>query len=78
MSEHKATVEWKRKIPDFDYSSYNRDHDWTFDGGATVRASAAPAYQGNCFIANSVRTEVSVEWQLGSSIASGPSSWGRV
>lgn len=47
MSEHKVTVEWKRETPDFAYQSYNRDHDWTFDAGVTVRASAAPAYQGS-------------------------------
>jgi organic hydroperoxide reductase OsmC/OhrA len=47
MSEHTATVEWKRETPDFAYQSYNRDHDWTFDGGITVRASAAPAYLGS-------------------------------
>lgn len=47
MSEHKVTVEWKCETPDFSYQSYNRDHDWTFDAGVTVRASAAPAYLGN-------------------------------
>jgi len=47
MSEHTVTVEWKRETPDFTYQSYNRDHDWTFDGGITVRASAAPAYLGS-------------------------------
>ncbi len=47
MSEHKVTVEWKRETPDFTYPSYNRDHDWIFDAGVNVRASAAPAYLGN-------------------------------
>jgi organic hydroperoxide reductase OsmC/OhrA len=47
MSEHRATIAWKRESPDFTYESYNRDHDWTFDAGVTVRASAAPAYKGN-------------------------------
>ena len=47
MSEHKATIEWKRESPDFAYETYNRDHDWSFDAGITVRASAAPAYKGN-------------------------------
>ena len=46
MSEHKVTVEWKRETPDFEYQSYNRDHDWVFDAGITVRASATPAYLG--------------------------------
>jgi organic hydroperoxide reductase OsmC/OhrA len=47
MSEHKVTVEWKRETDDFAYPTYNRDHDWTFDAGITVRASASPAYVGN-------------------------------
>ena len=47
MSEHTITVEWKRETPDFAYQSYNRDHNWTFDAGITVRASATPAYLGS-------------------------------
>src|SRR5438067_4404070 len=47
MSEHKITLAWQRQSADFTYTSYNRDHAWSFDGGATVAASAAPAYQGN-------------------------------
>ncbi len=47
MSEHTATIDWKRETPDFAYETYNRDHDWSFDAGITVRASAAPAYQGS-------------------------------
>lgn len=47
MSEHKVTVVWKRETPDFAYETYNRDHDWNFDAGVTVRASANPAYLGS-------------------------------
>lgn len=47
MSEHRATIAWKREGSDFSYKGYNRDHDWTFDAGITVRASAAPAYLGS-------------------------------
>ncbi len=47
MSEHKVTVDWKRETPDFAYETYNRDHDWVFDAGLTVRASANPAYLGS-------------------------------
>jgi organic hydroperoxide reductase OsmC/OhrA len=47
MSEHKATIDWKRETPDFAYETYNRDHDWSFDAGITVRASASPAYRGS-------------------------------
>ena len=46
MSEHTATITWRRETPDFAYETYNRDHDWSFDAGITVRASAAPAYKG--------------------------------
>ncbi len=50
MSEHTATIAWRREMPDFAYETYNRDHDWSFDAGITVRASANPAYLGseNC------------------------------
>ncbi len=47
MSEHAVTIGWKRETPDFAYETYNRDHDWAFDAGVTVRASANPAYLGN-------------------------------
>jgi organic hydroperoxide reductase OsmC/OhrA len=47
MSEHTVTIDWRRETPGFEYQSYNRDHDWVFDAGITVRASANPAYQGN-------------------------------
>ncbi len=47
MSEHGAAILWKRESSDFTYETYNRDHDWSFDAGITVRGSAAPAYKGN-------------------------------
>ena len=47
MSEHHATVDRERETPDFAYETYNRDHDWSFDAGVTVRASANPAYLGS-------------------------------
>jgi organic hydroperoxide reductase OsmC/OhrA len=47
MSEHKATIRWRRETADFKYETYNRDHDWGFDAGITVRASASPAYMGS-------------------------------
>jgi organic hydroperoxide reductase OsmC/OhrA len=46
MSEHRVTIDWKRETPDFAYETYNRDHDWHFDAGITLRGSAAPAYKG--------------------------------
>jgi len=47
MSEHKATIDWKRETESFSYESYSRDHIVEFDGGVRVPASAAPAYRGN-------------------------------
>lgn len=42
MSEHTATVEWRRGDQAFTDNRYTRAHDWRFDGGATVRGSSAP------------------------------------
>ena len=47
MSEHTATISWRRTTPDFRYESYSRDHDWSFDAGLVVSASASPHYRGN-------------------------------
>ncbi len=47
MSTHNATVHWRRETSDFKYETYNRDHDWAFDAGINIRASAAPGYLGN-------------------------------
>src|ERR1044072_3613477 len=52
MSEHKITLEWKRESENFTYESSNRDHEWVFEGGARVSASAAPAYRGNPALVN--------------------------
>ena len=43
MSEHRATIAWKRSGADFATGKYSRAHTWTFDGGATVPASSSPA-----------------------------------
>lgn len=43
MSEHKATIRWIRSGPDFLKGRYSREHIWSFDGGATVAASASPS-----------------------------------
>lgn len=42
MSEHRATIEWRRETADFDYQSYNRGHTWSFERGIRVPATAAP------------------------------------
>lgn len=46
MSEHQAKIDWTRQSPDFTYDSYNRAHQWSFDSGVQVPASAAPDYRG--------------------------------
>lgn len=46
MSEHKATIAWKRKSKDFTFDSYNRDHEWRFNDTVEVPASSAPQFQG--------------------------------
>jgi organic hydroperoxide reductase OsmC/OhrA len=43
MSTYTATVRWKRSADDvFAAGRYSRAHEWTFDGGAVVPASASP------------------------------------
>lgn len=43
MSEHKATISWKRTGDDFLKGKYSREHTWTFDGGAIIAASPSPS-----------------------------------
>ena len=44
MSEYTATVRWQRNADaDFVRNRYSRAHEWRFDGGAVVRASASPS-----------------------------------
>ena len=43
LSSYKATVRWSRGAKDlFASGRYSRAHEWTFDGGAVVPASASP------------------------------------
>jgi organic hydroperoxide reductase OsmC/OhrA len=43
MSTYTATVRWRRKPEErFTDGRYSRAHQWAFDGGATVPASASP------------------------------------
>jgi len=42
MSEHKSRVEWNLTGP-FDYKTYSRAHDISFEGGIHVPGNAAPA-----------------------------------
>ncbi|HXM80481.1 MAG TPA: OsmC family protein [Burkholderiales bacterium] len=41
MSEHRATVEWRRNGAEFKYETYPRNHELRFDA-VSVRAAAAP------------------------------------
>jgi organic hydroperoxide reductase OsmC/OhrA len=43
MSEHKATIRWKRSSDEFLKGKYSREHTWAFDGGAVVNASSSPS-----------------------------------
>jgi organic hydroperoxide reductase OsmC/OhrA len=43
MSEHRATIRWNLKHPEFLKGKFSREHTWSFDGGVTVPASAAPS-----------------------------------
>ena len=42
MSTYTATIHWSRKGGDFAKGQYSRGHEWAFDGGAIVPASASP------------------------------------
>jgi len=43
MSEYAATIRWRRGNQSFTDDQYSRGHEWEFDGGITVPASASPA-----------------------------------
>lgn len=48
MSEHHASVHWKRTSEDFSYDTYNRAHEIRFkDGLIVLPASSAPAFKGD-------------------------------
>lgn len=42
MTEHFATIRWQRGADVFARGRYSRRHQWTFDGGAAITASASP------------------------------------
>jgi len=43
VAEHKAIIRWRGGAGDFLKGRYTREHTWTFDGGLSVMASAAPS-----------------------------------
>jgi organic hydroperoxide reductase OsmC/OhrA len=46
MAEFKVNLSWKNESEDFSYKKYDRTHNWKFEGGTIVEASAAPEYLG--------------------------------
>lgn len=42
MHRFEARISWRRDGAKFTDHRYSRGHEWTFDGGATVRASSSP------------------------------------
>ena len=46
MSEHTAVIRWRNSSAAMDYDTYPREHQWEFEGGPVVPASAAAAYNG--------------------------------
>ena len=44
MHRYEARIAWARQGAKFTDQRYGRGHDWTFDGGVTVRASASAAH----------------------------------
>jgi organic hydroperoxide reductase OsmC/OhrA len=42
VSEYTATIKWLRGDRGFADNTYSRGHEWTFDGGLTIPASASP------------------------------------
>lgn len=42
MTSFSARVAWMRGDDDFLHGRYSRGHEWTFDGGLTIPASASP------------------------------------
>lgn len=45
MSDHTASIRWSRGNAAFG-PDYPREHEWRFDSGQVLRASAAPGYKG--------------------------------
>ncbi len=52
MSQHTATVTWKRKTTDFAYETYDRTHEVKFEGGKSVPGSAAKEFMGKADLVN--------------------------
>ncbi|MEO1013844.1 MAG: OsmC family protein [Pseudomonadota bacterium] len=46
MAEHRAMVRWRRDTKSFAYDDYDRSHEWRFDDGTIIKATAAPEFLG--------------------------------
>jgi len=47
MSDFAAKLSWTRKTPDFDYNTYDRNHEIVYGSGWKVEFSAAPDFKGD-------------------------------
>lgn len=53
MSEHRASIAWRREGPDFDYDTYDRTHTVRFaSSGLELLASTAPDFHGRADAVN--------------------------
>lgn len=68
MSNHTARLVWNRTTATMDAKTYSRDHQWTFDSGVQVAASAAagPAIPAGTVGADTVDPEEAVVAALAS------------
>ena len=51
-STHRVRTEWRNQTGTFTYESYDRNHQWVFEGGQTLTASAAPEFRGDAALPN--------------------------
>lgn len=47
MSEHSASIAWRRGDVEFTYDTFPRAHTWRFQNGLEVAASSAPQFLGD-------------------------------
>ena len=72
MQTHEARILWRREGSGFLDQRYSRAHEWHFDGGAVVEASASPA---NVPIPWSVASAVDPEEALVAAVSSCHMLW---
>ena len=52
MSEHKASIQWKRDTEDFNIKTYNRDHEVRVDNSVVIPTSSDVDFNGNSQLNN--------------------------